>query len=194
MGAPTAARSVAAYEEGGSVSRVAHRRSTARVRRSRRGRRRQRVRPALCRRRLQRRSQGGIVAFTPTASTRPADVAIASGGGDAAADQAQRPVPRPAKRSATCARSTSRRPTAARCRHGCCFRRATSRRHACPTILEIHGGPYAVLRPAFLDRLSALRGRRLCRAVHQSARLDRLWPGLRRRDREDLSRQRLRPT
>ena len=44
------------------------------------------------------------------------------------------------------------------------------------------------LRPAFLDRLPALRGRRLCRALHQPARLHRLRPGLRRRHRQDLSR------
>ncbi len=43
-----------------------------------------------------------------------------------------------------------------------------------PLILEIHGGPYLRLRSALLDRRSAVCGSRLCGAVHQSARLDRL--------------------
>ena len=60
-----------------------------------------------------------------------------------------------------------------------------------PLILEIHGGPFAAYGPQLLDRRPALRRRRLCRALRQPARLDLLRRGVRQPDRQGLSRPRL---
>ena len=61
-----------------------------------------------------------------------------------------------------------------------------------PLILEIHGGPFAELRPALRRRDAALRRGRLRRALHQPARQHELRRGVRQPDPPRLSGPRLR--
>ena len=60
-----------------------------------------------------------------------------------------------------------------------------------PLILEIHGGPFAAYGPTFStdDQLYAAAG--YVGALHKPARVNVVRPGLRRPDRQELSRQRL---